>query len=556
MKDQSLKQIIRYLFIVFFLTACTSQNVITKPEIPNTPTVETKISTPTPAPTETIAGPPENSIWISPEIPQTVSDVVLSGKQWIQQTNPEDSACTLKMDSQEQIGDWIYVLAGPFDTIQDQVSFQDLKNKWFNHSAVFPVQKIVLTQSDLTFLSSFLGEPDPDSVNVIDPSVIDETLWKDQNTWALIPFESVNPKIKVIAIDQSNPIDRQFDPAKYPLTIPVSLSCGVNSKTVDLVKNKNITNRDQQSLTYLTLTGVTAMVRGTAFAMEKKGIDYPVTDIKDILLDTDYLHISNEIPYWPKCPPPFQNPGEEKLEFCSSPKYNQLLEDIGTKIVELSGDHFNDWGSTATIYTLDLYKSLGWMYYGGGYNREDARKPVLIEHNGNKIALMGCNAKPLGYGTASDTKPGAVHCNFSDMDTRIKQVIAQGYIPVITFQHLEYYDYKINPALQTDFHTVVDSGAAIVSGSQAHQPHAFEFYKDSFLHYGLGNLFFDQYKEGIPTRKSFIDRYVFYKGKYINTQLYTIIFTDLAHTRAMTAEERSDLLSTVFKFSIWPFSTQ
>jgi poly-gamma-glutamate capsule biosynthesis protein CapA/YwtB (metallophosphatase superfamily) len=35
----------------------------------------------------------------------------------------------------------------------------------------------------------------------------------------------------------------------------------------------------------------------------------------------------------------------------------------------------------------------------------------------------------------------------------------------------------------------------IVSGSQAHQPHGFEFYNGSLIHYGLGNLFFDQYNE-------------------------------------------------------------
>ena len=62
---------------------------------------------------------------------------------------------------------------------------------------------------------------------------------------------------------------------------------------------------------------------------------------------------------------------------------------------------------------------------------------------------------------------------------------------------------------------MVDAGATIVSGSQAHHPMVMEFYGGSFIHYGLGNLFFDQmYNETYPilqgTRKEFIDRHVFY----------------------------------------------
>ena len=34
----------------------------------------------------------------------------------------------------------------------------------------------------------------------------------------------------------------------------------------------------------------------------------------------------------------------------------------------------------------------GWSPYGGGKNLEDGKKPALFEHNGNKIAFIGCGA--------------------------------------------------------------------------------------------------------------------------------------------------------------------
>ena len=45
---------------------------------------------------------------------------------------------------------------------------------------------------------------------------------------------------------------------------------------------------------------------------------------------------------------------------------------------------------------------------------------------------------------------------------------------------------------------VADAGATMVSGSQAHYPHIMEFRGESFIHYGLGNLFFDQMTYILP----------------------------------------------------------
>jgi Xaa-Pro aminopeptidase len=47
--------------------------------------------------------------------------------------------------------------------------------------------------------------------------------------------------------------------------------------------------------------------------------------------------------------------------------------------------------------------------------------------------------------------------------------------------------------VRPDFVNLAAAGAVFVQGSQAHQAQGFEFYGDSLIHYGLGNLFFDQY---------------------------------------------------------------
>jgi hypothetical protein len=490
-----------------------------------------------------------NTVWSGPEIPADVSAAALNAFGLTASSDPHAADCRLRPGTMDQVGAWIYALVAPFNTVTDDVATDAFVAKWQNHGGEFPAREILVGESDLAFLSARLGTPDHDAVKTLPQGDIAAYAWGHPDAWAVIPFDQLQPLWKVLAIGGINPVEKQFEASRYALTFPLSMECAHGAVVGRGVPQ--ITNRDPGLLTTVILTGTTALVRGTAAYMETKGLRYPDSDIRDVLREADFLHVSNEVAYSPDCPLPWLNPDADRLRFCSAPKYNELLQDIGTDIVELTGDHLRDWGPEAITYTLDLYRSLGWHHYGGGYNLEDGRKALQIEHNGNRLAFLGCNAKPPGYATASPTAPGAVHCDFEDLTARIEAVKAAGYIPIVTFQDAEYDSDTIIPELQAHFRQAADAGAQIVSGSQGHRPKAIEFYKGAFLHYGLGNLFFDQYDEGLPNREAFIDRYVFYNGKYISTQLLTTMFTDLAHPRWMTAGERQDLLTTIFGVSVW-----
>ena len=80
------------------------------------------------------------------------------------------------------------------------------------------------------------------------------------------------------------------------------------------------------------------------------------------------------------------------------------------------------------------------------------------------------------------------------------------------------------------------AGATIVSGRQAHVPQVMEFYNGGFIHYGLGNLFFDQMDPRGPrlTENEFLDRHVFYDGRYLGVELISARLTDYCRPRFMT----------------------
>ena len=340
----------------------------------------------------------------------------------------------------------------------------------------------------------------------------------------------------------------------YPLTLPISLGGGNESSVVGLAEAFSqtipaVANRDDSKITTVVLTGVTALVRATAYQMENLGVLHPAEEIGPMLKEADILHISNEVPFAENCPPP--QPVNKQLIFCSADKYMELLEYIGTDVVELTGDHFSDWGVTATLHTFDLYDAAGWQYYGGGRTPDQGRLPITMEHNGNKIAFIGCNGKGGSYTPSVRGLPGAVDCDFDLIATEIGRLKEEGYTVIMTFQHHETYSLYPTPSLIEEFQFTARAGADIVSGSQAHQSHGMAFYDDATVMYGLGNLFFDQVLMGYGPSRALVARHVIYDQRYLSTEIITIYFEDFSKPLYLTGEGREQLLEEVFEASNW-----
>jgi len=547
------------LILAVLTSACGAASAKTfEPTVPNPtaasmlPTEQSAAASPEPKAAATVTSAP-SSIWLPDYLPQALHNALKLPGEWKEAQQPAQAVVSLDVVTGQETAAsyWIYALAAPFPTVQDDQSLEELKGIWrATKDSILPIKTLLVDPSTRAIFEKLWGTAGS-AVKTMDAKKLAQYAWndKDKATWAIVPFEALNPRWKVLSVDGQSPVRKDFELPKYGLAVSFGFKGGQQAVAeLDASSTLPESNRDPALLTTVVVTGVTALVRGTASLMEGMGMTYPARDIGPWLREADILHVSNEVPFARNCPQPFD---WKELVFCSQTEYIQLLEDVGTDVVELTGDHFADWGADAMLYTLDLYKERGWKYYGGGANLKEAQLPALFEHNGNKIAFLGCNGKEPGYATAGVTIPGAGHCDFDELTARIKEVRAQGYLPIVTFQHLEYYQYIALPELQVDFHKVSAAGAVIVSGSQAHQPHAFEYRDGAFIHYGLGNLFFDQTNQGDPPRTAFIDRHVFYAGQHISTELLTIYLVDYARSRPMTGDERRQMLEEVFKASGW-----
>lgn len=513
-----------------------------------TPT-DVENSQPTLYPTPTAENP--TRLWIDPNLPAALVDFVRVDHSIVivkSKSEADVMLDILQKREQKQTGtEWVYALVARFPTVEDGLSSAELARIWAGDQTRY---KLVLSAETLAVFSVIWGAPAGSAISVIDENKISDSVWDHPEVLALIPFEAIQPRYKVLAVDGFNPLDRYLNVKAYPLIAKIGLSDkDGNPIALDSIRIES-SNRQPEEIITLAMTGVTALVRGTARMMNERGVLFPAQDIGAILASADLTHISNEVSFNPDCSP--ERAASPEGVFCSATGYIQLLEKVGTDIVELTGNHNLDKGAEGYFYSLQAYQKRGWFTFGGGRNAEEAQKPLVIERGQTKLVFLGCNMAGPDSAWATRDSPGAARCDMDYLRGEVQSYSAKGYLPIVTFQAYEVDDYMPAPAQRpSDFIAMASAGAVIISGSQAHFPQGFKFVDGRYIHYGLGNLFFDQ-MEPAATRKAFIDWHVFYRGKYLGTQLITIKLEDAARPRIMTSEERSVFLARVFTASGWP----
>lgn len=531
---------------------------VTRTAVPTATPTATALptSTPTATPEPAPAGwrPPAAAPAVGESLQQVVDRVntVLANTE-------NGAALVLDPSDSAPLLTWLYAVVVPFPTLTDDISSADIRAFWSGNyaamntlvSAGTPATLFVCPET-LASLKALLGEPaDASYIRVESAETLIDLAWQARpKAWAIVPFDALEPRWKALHVDGLSLLDKGLNIADWPYKVGYRINGSNLDALRDAVNRAEIplTNRDPEQMTVLMMTGVTALVRSIAYRMEIKGILYPAENIGEILASADITHISNEIPFYSGCPYP--NPVQEDLVFCSDPKYIELLRAVGADLIELTGNHFQDYGDEATLETIAMYNEEGWPYYGGGKNLEDASKALVIESNGNSLSFIGCNPVGPEYAWATASRPGAAPCDWAFMWGELNKLAESVDVPIATFQYQEVYQYPAYDQQIKDFRSMADAGAKIVSGSQAHHPQAIEFYNGAFIHYGLGNLFFDQ-MQMLGTRQEVVDRHVIYKGRHLSTELLTFMLEDYSQPRPMTAEERAELLTSVFTASGW-----
>ena len=254
----------------------------------------------------------------------------------------------------------------------------------FLPSVVFPSLQTTLTSESLQ--SIYSGELDERlllsvSINarlaslgvifhpntqIVEDDALYNTLWRDRNLYTLLPFDELSIRYRVLHIDDVHPLDRDL-------------------RNYQFAFNSDNPNFYPDRLTRLLLSGVTALTRDTLRVLDTNGIEWAVEAIQPYVDNADFFHTSNEVSFHPECP---QWVPEAVGAFCSRPEHFELFNLLDLDIVELSGNHNNDYGYDAYNDSLAWYDDNGIWTVGGGATVAEAQQPLTILHNDNNIAMF------------------------------------------------------------------------------------------------------------------------------------------------------------------------
>ncbi len=424
----------------------------------------------------------------------------------------------------------IYTLACPFQTVTDEFSVGTLKQIIASDSSQeAEIRQIFLSEKTAADLAALL--PEVSEKNLAENAAERIEKLPEGVVCALIPLDEANPTMKLVRPEHTFfPWDDVYDPAADPLAVPADEP-----------------NFDRSRVTTVLLTGTTAFARTVAYKMSVNGVTYPAELIKSVFDSSDITHISNESSFWTLCPLPRRE--DVSMQFCSAPEAAEVLDYLGVDVIELTGNHLRDYDWKPFAEMLDQLDGKGLARYGAGRDLESAAEPLFLEHNGNRFVFLGCNCAGPDHVYATEKLPGVLPCDFDAMEEKVRGFASEGFEVIVTLQYYELYSRTPSDMQRRDFQRLSDAGAVIVSGSQAHLPQVMLPSRDRFIHYGLGNLFFDQMDVPVKgTSQEFLDRYIFYDGRLLNVQLITALLTNYCRPRLMTDDERAGFLEEIFSY--------
>lgn len=194
----------------------------------------------------------------------------------------------------------------------------------------------------------------------------------------------------------------------------------------------------------------------------------------------------------------------------------------GFNLASFASNHCMDYGISAFHDTIQHFRAIPGMHlFGAGNNLSEARKPVIVEHNGNKIGWLAyCSILPIRYWADVD-RPGCAPArartiyetlepdqpgtppriltyphdeDLAHMLADIKALKAQTDVVIVSMHWGLHFKEGELATYETKYaKAAIDAGADIILGHHQHILKPVEIYKGKPIFYGLANFAFDMY---------------------------------------------------------------
>src|SRR3990172_8518537 len=172
------------------------------------------------------------------------------------------------------------------------------------------------------------------------------------------------------------------------------------------------------------------------------------------------------------------------------------LQFAGFDVITVATNHAKNCGiagcwDDALLDSIANLSAAGILPVGGGATLAEARAPVIVEHNGVRFAFLG--AATVGAEMwATETEPGTNPLISRNVIADIEAAHRQADVVIVLAQWGS--EYTSNPNWDQFYlaEDMMNAGATLVIGNQAHWVQAVEVFPNGVVAYGLGNFVFDQ----------------------------------------------------------------
>ncbi|HLN62676.1 MAG TPA: CapA family protein, partial [Symbiobacteriaceae bacterium] len=247
----------------------------------------------------------------------------------------------------------------------------------------------------------------------------------------------------------------------------------------------------------------------------------------------------------------------KQIWFRARPEAMEILKAAGVDGVTVANNHILDYDTDNFLETLDALQQNGIKYVGGGKNIAEARKPLVLEAKGVKIAFLGYSQFAdlffdWNYARsfeATDTLAGVPRIQEDWLAEDIKAAKALAPVVAVAYHWGDEFQNYPNEEQKRIAHLSIDLGADLVLGYHPHAIQGFELYKGKVIAYSTGNFIMDRQDTDLARESMLLDFTVAKSG--VRSLHVLPVWIKAEQPYIMTGAEGESLLQKMRTISGW-----
>lgn len=183
-----------------------------------------------------------------------------------------------------------------------------------------------------------------------------------------------------------------------------------------------------------------------------------------------------------------------KCTLRSNPRWAEKIKEAGINVLSLANNHVMDYGVNGLIDTIDVLQDSGISIVGAGYNTEEASKPLYIDVNNTKVAILArSDVIVSSHCYADENTSGVARFDLRELEQTLKKIKNNAnHIVLVLHWGLEHYSYPSQT--QRDLaRKLLKAGVDVIIGHHSHVLQGIETYSEGIVTYSLGNFVIDDF---------------------------------------------------------------